>query len=67
MLCESAGSNNLRTMSQDLVCRMFITLRNGKKYRRPDGRPICWVPKGDAEVATKETVATSEEATTVSD
>ncbi len=25
-----------------LICRMQITLRNGKPYRRPDGRPICW-------------------------
>ena len=21
---------------------MWITLRNGVKYRRPDGKPICW-------------------------
>jgi len=26
---------------------MQITLRNGKKYRRPDGRPICWENKSE--------------------
>lgn len=36
---------------------MYITLRNGKIWRRPDGRPICWESKENKEV-TKEVTAT---------
>jgi hypothetical protein len=28
-----------------LICRQWITLRNGKRYSRPDGKPICWMEK----------------------
>ena len=39
---------------------MYITLRNGRKYRRPDGRPICWESKDDVVVEVeKEVTATS--------
>lgn len=43
---------------------MYITLRNGKKYRRPDGRPICWEDKGNKvnnEVEKEETATSIEE------
>jgi len=42
---------------------MYITLRNGKKYRRPDGRPICWEDKGDRvkEVVKEESTTPLEE------
>lgn len=43
---------------------MYITLRNGKKYRRPDGKPICWMSKenkANNEVEKEETATPIEE------
>ncbi len=46
-----------------LICSMYVTLRNGNKYRRPDGRPICWEGKDEKveKVEKEETATFSEE------
>lgn len=42
-----------------LICSMHITLRNGNKYRRPDGKPICWEGKDEKVVEEKKETETS--------
>lgn len=40
-----------------LICRMWITLRNGERYSRPDGKPICW--EGDENYVPKKKITQS--------